>query len=81
MNEPFDATLSIDLFFHKIDDCIQYATDGDVAFTAAQILQSAYHAVNSCGLYIDGCKEWRKKLETDKTWDEFKNSLPPNTTT
>jgi hypothetical protein len=72
MSEPFDATLSIDLFFHKIDDCIQYASDGDVDFTQRQILQIAYHAVSTSGLYTDSCKEWRRKDEKDKTWTNFK---------
>ena len=72
MSEPFDATLSIDLFFHKIDDCIQYASDGDVDFTQGQILQIAYHAVSTSGLYTDSCKEWRRKDEKDKTWTNFK---------
>jgi len=72
MIEPIDSTQPIDVFFQRIDDCVQYADDGRVAFTAEQILQTAYHAVSTSGYYNDACKEWRKKTAADKTWNTFK---------
>jgi cell division septum initiation protein DivIVA len=72
MIEPIDSTQPIDIFFQRIDDCVQYADDGQVAFTAEQILQTAYHAISTSGFYNDACKEWRKKAVVDKTWTNFK---------
>jgi hypothetical protein len=72
MNEPIDTTQPIDVYFHKIDDCIQYAADGKVAFTPEQIAQTTYHAISTSGMYNDACREWRKKPTIDKTWDNFK---------
>ena len=72
MNEPIDATQTIDIFFKRIDDCIQYADDGEVPFTPEQILQTTYHAVSTCGHYTDACKIWRKKQANAKTWPLFK---------
>ena len=72
MNEPIDATQSIDIFFQHIDDCLQYATDGHVPYTAEQILQTVYYAVSKSGYYNDACKIWRKKPAIDKTWALFK---------
>ena len=72
MNAPIDASQPIDVFFQRIDDCVQYAADGRVAFTTDQIMQTAYHAVSTSGVYTDACKEWRKKQTTDKTWATFK---------
>jgi hypothetical protein len=73
MNAPLDSTQPIDIFFKRIDDCVQYAADGNVAFTADQILQTAYHAISKSGIYNDACKEWRKKPPIDKTWTAFKS--------
>jgi hypothetical protein len=72
MNEPIDSTLPIDIFFSKVDDCVHYAADGQVAYTTNQILQTAYHAVSTSGFYNDTCKEWRKKPNKNKTWTNFK---------
>jgi hypothetical protein len=72
MNEPLDSTQPINVFSHRVDECIQYAVDGQVAFSAEQILQTTYHAVSTSGYYTDACKEWRKKNAVDKTWVNFK---------
>jgi hypothetical protein len=72
MNQPMDSTQSIDTFFRRIDDCVQYAIDRKVAFTNEQILQTAYHAIASSGYYTDATKVWRKKAKDQKTWANFK---------
>jgi len=72
MNEPIDTTQTIDVFFKRIDDCIQYADDGEVPFTPMQILQTTYNAMSTSGHYNDACKIWRKKPAADKTWTRFK---------
>jgi hypothetical protein len=73
MNEPIDSTQPIDIYFQQVDECIQYAADGRVAFLAEQILQTTYHAVSTSGYYTDACKEWHKKAAVDKTWATFKS--------
>ena len=72
MNEPIDSSQTIYLFFQRIDNCVQYASDGQVAFTNGQIIQTAYHAVSTSGQYTDACKDWRKRPLRDKTWALFK---------
>ena len=72
MNAPIDVSQPIDVFFQRIDDCVQYAADGKVAFTTGQIMQTAYHAVSTSGVYGDACKECRKKPTLDKSWATFK---------
>jgi hypothetical protein len=72
INEPIDVSQPIDVYFQKIDDCIQYVDDGQVAFTTGQILQTTYHAISTSGFYNDACKEWRKKPPGDKNWRNFK---------
>ena len=51
MNDPIDATQLIEIYFKRIDDTVQYAADGNAAFTTEQILQTAYHAVSTTGYY------------------------------
>lgn len=75
MNEPIDISQPIDVYFHKVDDCIQYAADGKVAFTPEQIMQTTYHAISTAGMYNDACREWRKKPTAEKTWDNFKTFI------
>lgn len=41
MNKPVDMLQSIDLYFKRIDDCVQYGNDGKTSFSAKQILQTA----------------------------------------
>jgi hypothetical protein len=72
MNEPIDSTQLIYVYFQRVDECIQYAVDGQVAFSAEQILQTTYHAASTSGYYTDACKEWRKKAAVDKRWATFK---------
>jgi hypothetical protein len=73
INEALDSTHPIDIYFQTIDECIQYAADGQVAFTPDQILQTAYHTISTSGFYNDACKEWRKKTTADRTWPLFKS--------
>jgi hypothetical protein len=72
MNDPIDSTQPIDIYFKKVDDCVQYAADGQVAFTPDQILQTTYHAISTLGYYTNACKEWQKKPAQEKTWQNFK---------
>jgi hypothetical protein len=72
MNEPIDSSQPINVYFQKIDECIQYAVDAQVAFMPDQIIQMAYHAASMSGYYNGACKEWHKKTPPNKTWTNFK---------
>ena len=72
MNEPIDSSQPIDVYFQKIDECIQYAVDARVAFMPDQRIQTAYHAASTSGYYNGACKEWHKKTPPNKTWTNFK---------
>ena len=73
MNEPIDAMQPIDIYFKRIDDTVQYAVNGNVAFTTEHILQTAYRAVSTIGYYNEACKEGRHKPEDNKIWVHFKH--------
>ena len=68
-----DLSVPIDIYFKKIDPCVQFATDAETVYMPEQILQMAYYIVSSSNLYTDACKEWRSKPQHVKTWTNFKN--------
>ena len=67
-----DTSQPIDVYFKKIDDCVQFAVDAKSPFTPDQVLETAYYAVSASGLYTDACKLWRKRNANTKTWVAFK---------
>ena len=62
----------IDVYLQWAEDAIQFAQDRKTPFTLAQLLQTAYHAVNKTGIYSLTLKEWSKKAMADKTCARFK---------
>eukprot|EP00957_Ditylum_brightwellii_P077812 5912979-Ditylum_brightwellii.AAC.1 len=48
-NKLIDISQPIDSYFVYIDDCIQYAFDGNTPYTAKQILTTALHAMQRTG--------------------------------
>ena len=76
IDEPLDPAAPIDVYFKRIDECVQFATDAETAYTSEQILQTAYYAISSSNLYTDACNEWRRKPTHEKTWANFKIFLP-----
>ena len=47
MDEPLDPSVPIDVYFKRIDECVQFATDAETVYTPEQILQTAYYAISS----------------------------------
>ena len=72
LEEPLDTSQPIDVYFKRVDDCVQFAVDAGTPFSAEQILETVYYAVSASGLYTDGCKQWRKRNNNTKTWVAFK---------
>ena len=72
MEEPLDTSQPIDVYFRRIDDCLQFAVDANTPFSQEQTMETVYYAVSASGLYTDGCKAWRKRVSSTKTWVAFK---------
>jgi hypothetical protein len=70
-----DISQPIDAYFARIDDCIQFASDGKTPFTAQQILTTALHAVQKTGWFRVGIREWKTKDTADQTWENFKKDF------
>ena len=41
-------------------------------YSDPQIVSIAYTLIDTIGVHIDGCREWRRKNAVDKTWTQFK---------
>eukprot|EP00957_Ditylum_brightwellii_P155802 11861184-Ditylum_brightwellii.AAC.1 len=66
MSEPINA------YFTRIEDCVQYAADGKMLFSAEQVMTVATFAVQKTGLFCEALRKWKAKLPADKTWTKFK---------
>ena len=66
MEEPLDTSQPVEVYFQRIDDCLQFSADAESPFSAQQTLEIEYYAVSASGLYSDGCKAWRKRNDITK---------------
>eukprot|EP00957_Ditylum_brightwellii_P002789 214897-Ditylum_brightwellii.AAC.1 len=71
-NKPMDISQPINAYFVRIDDCIQYASDGKTPYTSKQILPTALHAMQRTRWFKDGIRTWKVRDRVDKTWQNFK---------
>eukprot|EP00957_Ditylum_brightwellii_P163033 12414736-Ditylum_brightwellii.AAC.1 len=71
-NKLMDISLPIDAYFARIDDCIQYASNGNTPYTAEQILTTTLHAMQRTGWFKERIRAWKAKNAVDKTWENFK---------
>jgi hypothetical protein len=69
---PWNADTPFELVIDQIEDCQEFADDGNQPFTDPQLLNTAYTLVFNTGSYFDECKTWNNKPAQDKNWDNFK---------
>ena len=70
--KAYDPNQPIETFYSQIEDAMDYADAGRSAYTAAQVVTNAYSLIFSTGMFPESCREWRRKIEADKTWARFK---------
>ena len=73
INDAIDPDQHIDIYFKKIEDCIQYADAGKATFSPEQIVLIVYNSLHASGVFDDACKEWRKKSKNDQNWSNLKD--------
>eukprot|EP00957_Ditylum_brightwellii_P168137 12799578-Ditylum_brightwellii.AAC.1 len=69
-----------DAYFSAIDNSLQYALGVKAPYSTKYIMVHAENAICKTGLYREAPRKWKAKAQTDKTWDDFKNTLQRNTT-
>jgi hypothetical protein len=75
MRKAWDPQQPVETLFKQIQDCVDFAEAGGVAIGAAQKLFSAYSKIFKSGKLNSACRRCDKKLEADKTWNNFKISF------
>jgi hypothetical protein len=78
MNDPIDSTQPINIYFQKVNNCVQYAADRQVGFTSDQILQTAYHAISTSETTMMPAKNGSKNQPTKKPGKTSNDSMLPN---
>ena len=56
MNQRIDLFLTIDKYYKRIDDCIEYANDGKTPFMTSQVFQKAYWVDLAFVIYVSAYK-------------------------
>eukprot|EP00957_Ditylum_brightwellii_P050970 3865663-Ditylum_brightwellii.AAC.1 len=70
-----DISQPIDAYFARIDDCIQYASDGKTPYTTKQIITTVLHAVQKTGWFKVSIRAWKAKDPGNQTWENFKKDF------
>ena len=79
MKQPITVETLFEDFVEQIEVLIDDVAT-QVPYTPEQIVRIAFTLVENMGLYYDGAKEWRRKPDIDKTWDNFKEFFPESST-
>ena len=72
MKAPYDVTAPIETLYDQIEQAFDIAEAGHQPYTNAQVLTRTYNIILQTGMFTDACREWRNKIPTDKTWENFK---------
>ena len=67
--EPFE------MLVQQIEDAQAFAAAGGQAYTAEQVVSNAYYIIHHTGMFIDACREWRRRPADEKTWANFKTEF------
>ena len=72
MNTPYDPNLPIENLIDQIDEVTELADTVNAPYTAPHIVAIAYHVIQQTGIFTLDCEKWDDKVDTDKTWANFK---------
>lgn len=72
LRAPYDAQTSMETLFSQIERAERIAKARNASYSKAQLVQAAYNTVFQTGMYNDACREWRRRPNAEKTWDNFK---------
>jgi hypothetical protein len=72
MKHPHDPNQPIEASHDQVEDGISLADAAEAACTPALIIAVACNLIFSTGMFLEGCREWRRRPAIDKTWTNFK---------
>jgi hypothetical protein len=71
----YNPAKPFEMLVQQIKDAQDSAAAGNQAYTAQQIVSNAYSLIHNTGMFIDACREWRRRPEIEKTWGTFKTEF------
>jgi hypothetical protein len=77
----YNPKYPIDTVFNAVDDLADFAKLGNQPLTNRQIQTKAYIIINKTRRFKNSINEWNRKVEADKTWDNFKTHFLQNPST
>ena len=72
IHSPYNSNQPIESLYAQIDSDVDFAASNDNEYTAKQIVSVTYEILFHTDVYTNDCKLWRKKVNTDRTWSNFK---------
>ena len=73
LTEPFDPNEPFGTFISRIELIMETAEAANCPCTPSQIVSKAFNAINQSNAYPEGCREWKRKSASDKTWANLKS--------
>ena len=67
----WQPTMPIQNIWTTIKDMPDFAMAGGAPISEVLMVQVAYNNLKACGLFLEGCREWRKRLPTQNTYAEL----------
>ena len=79
MNYVYDVTMPIDKVFNMAQEFQKYSSAYGSEQTNLQIITLVYNVLRKTGRFTNDLIDWNRKLDQDKTWEEFKRHFrePP----
>jgi hypothetical protein len=72
MKQPYNPKEPIETLFHQIEEFIDVANAAGAPFTPSQIVAISYNLIFATGMFIDACRERRRRVTNTRTWHNFK---------
>jgi len=72
MKAQWDPDTPIEMLYKQIEDGTEYASLAGITIPNKEKVAIAYKLIYQIGELPLACKDWRNKLDSDKTWDNFK---------
>lgn len=72
MRKDWNPPNPIEELYEQLKEGQVFASKGKETISDGQLIRWGYEIILKTGLFNRDCEKWRKKPETDKTWDKFK---------
>jgi hypothetical protein len=72
LNRRWDPSTPIETLIKQVEDCRDFAEDGNSPIQANTLINSSYTNIFNTGMYKQECNEWIRRPIEEQTWPNFK---------